>query len=118
MYSKWGNITHRAGLDVVAGTLLTLNENMEYVLASASTATAIFVAVADAKQGEPLAAQAISASTGGAEVTAIAGTYNVGAKVYAAANGKVSASGDVVIGYYHGETITLSGDAVIEIIFA
>lgn len=118
MYSKWGNITHRAGADITAGALVTLNSDLEYVLAGATTQTAIFCAVADAKEGEPLAAKAVTAATGGAEVTAVSGSYTAGCKVYAAANGKVATTGTICVGFYIGEALTLSADGVVEIIFA
>lgn len=118
MYSQWGNITHRAAQDIFKGALLTLTEDLEYALAGADTETALFAAVDECKQGIPCAARSTCAATGSIEMTAVAGTYSVGAPVYAAAGGKISAAGTRIVGYYHGATKTTAADSRIEVILA
>lgn len=119
MYNKTGNYSFPVATAVSRGQILTLSSSdLTFELESGSAP--FFVALTDGTADLPCAALSVSSAPGGAEVLAVAGTYTRGAAVYTDGSGNATAdstSGNV-LGYYVGETTTLSSTALVQIVFA
>lgn len=109
-YTNWV-----ASTDIKGGTLVSINTDGKAVNTSATTETLFGVAVNDCKQGDVVA---VKVSYPIAQISAIAGTYTAGAKVYLDASGKITATGStnkVHAGWFVGATITTTAEQLLDI---
>lgn len=109
-YTNWV-----ADADIKGGTLVSINDEGKAVNTSATTKMLFGVAINDCKQGDVVA---VKVSYPIAQISAIAGAYTAGAKVYLDASGKITATGGagkVEAGWFVGATITTKEEQLLDI---